>query len=263
MTILDAIIATKRDELAAAQAAVPPAEMERRALAEAPPRDFAGALRGPDLAVIAEIKRASPSAGIIRLDFDPGAIARSYEAGGASALSVLTDVAHFQGSLDFLRAARGAAAIPALRKDFTTDPYHLFEARAHGADAVLLIVAVLTDPLLRDLVRLAGELGMAALVEVHDPAESDRALEAGARLLGINNRDLRTFHTDLAQTERVMARLPSRGGLTVISESGIRTAADLRRLEDIGVDAVLIGEHLMRAPDPGAALRRLLDDLRA
>ncbi len=257
---LESIITSKRTELAAAKRRVPEAQLVEACRQAPPTRDFAEALARPGLQVIAEVKKASPSAGVIREDFDPAAIARGYERGGAAALSVLTDGPHFQGSLAHLAAVRETVALPLLRKDFTLDPYQLHEARHAGADAVLLIVAVLDDALLRDLIALAGELGLAALVEVHAPPEADRALAAGARLLGINNRDLRTFVTDLAQTEAVLRHLPTREGLTIISESGIRTAADLRRLNDLGVDAVLIGEHLMRAPDPGEALAALRSD---
>lgn len=260
MSVLDQIAQTKRDEMKAAAARLSEATLRERALAAEPPRDFAAALRRPGLQVIAEVKRASPSAGVIRPDFDPPALAASYARGGAAALSVLTDLPHFQGTLGHLQAARAAVALPVLRKDFTLGPYHVFEARAAGADAVLLIVALLDDTALRDLLALARELRMAALVEVHDPPEVDRALAAGASLIGINNRDLRTFQTDLAQTETVLRHLPTREGLTIVSESGIKTAADLRRLADLGVDAVLIGETLMRAPDPGAALAALLRD---
>ncbi|MBN1475618.1 indole-3-glycerol phosphate synthase TrpC [Candidatus Sumerlaeota bacterium] len=260
MTILDQIIATKREELQGALARIPESQMAERAAKAPPTRDFAAAIRGEDIEVIAEIKKASPSAGVIREDFDPAFIADSYERGGAAALSVLTDTTYFQGSLDHLREARAACSLPVLRKDFTIAPYNLLEARSAGADAVLLIVSVLDDALLRDLIALAGELDMAALVEVHDPPEADRALAAGAKILGINNRDLRTFTTDIAQTERVLAHLPSREGLTIVSESGIRSGDDLRRLRDAGVHTVLIGEHLMRDPLPGTALALMLAD---
>jgi indole-3-glycerol phosphate synthase len=260
MTILDKIIATKREELAAAQARFPESQLAEQAEKAPPTRSFAAAIQGDDIEVIAEIKKASPSAGVIREDFDPAFIADSYERGGAAALSVLTDETHFQGSLDHLREARAACSLPVLRKDFTIAPHSLLEARCAGADAVLLIVAVLDDALLRDLITLAGELGLAALVEVHDPPEADRALAAGAKILGINNRDLRTFTTDIAQTEKVLAHLPSREGLTIVSESGIRSGDDLRRLRDAGVHAALIGEHLMLDPLPGTALAMMLAD---
>jgi indole-3-glycerol phosphate synthase len=262
MSILDQIVAAKREELAAARRRLPEARLAQSAAAAPPTRDFAAALRAPGLQVIAEIKRASPSAGTLRQDFDPVAIARSFEGGGAAAVSVLTDADHFHGSLEYLRLVRGAVRLPLLRKDFTLATYHLHEARCAGADAVLLIVAILEDALLRDLIALASELQMAALVEIHDPAEGRRAIGAGARLLGINNRNLETFVTDLAQTQIVLEHLPSREGLTVVSESGIQTAEDLRRLATLGVDAALVGEHLMRAPDPGEALGALLREHR-
>jgi indole-3-glycerol phosphate synthase len=260
---LQEIVRHKRIELETAQRFMPERGLRAACAHEPPTRDFARALREPGLQVIAELKRASPSAGRIREDFDVVTLARQYEAGGAAALSVLTDVEFFEGSLSNLGAAKQAVKLPLLRKDFTLAPYHLFEARCAGADAALLIVAILEAPLLRDLIALADELLLDALVEVHDPAEADVALEAGARILGVNNRDLRTFKTDLAQTERVLRHLPTREGLTLVSESGIRTAEDLRRLDDLGVDAVLIGEHLMRQSDPGEALRAMLEPLRA
>jgi indole-3-glycerol phosphate synthase len=262
MSILDQIVATKREELAAAKRFAPEARLRSLVAQQPDPRPFARALAQPGLQIIAEIKRASPSAGVIRADFDPVAIARGYETAGAAALSVLTDESYFQGSLGYLAAARQAVGLPLLRKDFTLDPYHLLEARSAGADAVLLIVAILEDALLRDLLAFADELRLAALVEVHDPREADRARAAGARILGINNRNLKTMKTDLRQTEIVLGQLGSREGLTIVSESGIRTAEDLRQLAHMGVDAALIGEHLMRQSDPGEALAALLRGVR-
>jgi indole-3-glycerol phosphate synthase len=273
MTILDTIIANKRVELATARKRLPEERLIEKALKSPAPGDFAAALRSTSaraheltstrLRVIAEIKRASPSAGVIRADCDPLGIAMGYEAAGAAALSILTDEKFFQGALEHVEIVHEVVNLPILRKDFTLAAYHVYEARWVGADAVLLIVAVLEQRLLADLVTLAGEIGLAALVEVHDPEEADRALAAGAKVLGINNRDLRTFQTDLAQTEKVLRHLPAREGLTIVSESGIRTADDLRRLADLGVDAALIGEHLMRADDPGKALAALLEEFRA
>lgn len=258
MSVLDQIAQTKRDEMKAAAARLSEATLRERALAAEPPRDFAAALRRPGLQVIAEVKRASPSAGVIRPDFDPPALAASYARGGAAALSVLTDLPHFQGTLGHLQAARAAVALPVLRKDFTLGPYHVFEARAAGADAVLLIVALLDDTALRDLLALARELRMAALVEVHDPPEVDRALAAGASLIGINNRDLRTFKTDLGTTLRMAELVEDRSVL--VSESGIHSAEDVGKLADAGVRAILVGESLMRSDDIGGKIRMLMGE---
>lgn len=252
--ILQAIVATKREELRALRSRA--RELERAAARAPAPRDFAGALQGGSVAVIAEVKRRSPGAGEIRPGLDPAALAAGYQAAGASALSVLTDRDYFGGSLDDLRAARGATALPALRKDFTLDPLQVMEARAAGADAILLIVRILEDAELRELRELAGSLGMAALVEVHTRGELDRALDAGVTLVGVNNRDLSTFRTDLAVTEELLPALPSEGIL--VSESGIRTGEDVARLGRAGVHAVLVGESLLRAQDPGAHLRSLV-----
>jgi indole-3-glycerol phosphate synthase len=257
-TFLDRIVADKREELAAAKAAVPRAELEAR-LAGAPAvRSFIDALRGPELSLIAEVKKASPSKGLLRADFDPVDIARRYADAGASAISVLTDAKHFQGSLEHLSAIREALpdGPPLLRKDFVFDEYQLPEARVHGADAVLLIVAMLEQPLLESLMAGIRSLCMTTLVEVHDEAEMERAAKAGAELIGINNRDLRTFTVDLATTERL--RPLAQPGAVVIAESGIFTRDDMRRLEAIGVNAALIGEALMKEPDPGAKVRELL-----
>lgn len=256
-TILDRIVADKRQELAAAQRLVPLADLKARLPQAPPPRPFAGALRGDSLRLIAEVKKASPSRGLLREQFDPLALARSYAAAGAAAVSVLTDERHFQGSLDHLASIRAALpqGPPLLRKDFLFDQYQLYEARVNGADAVLLIAAVLDSALLAQLIGLAKALDMDALVEVHDEPELERALMAGARLIGINNRDLRTFDVDLATTERLRPLIPP--DVTVVAESGIFTRADVQRLEAFDVHAVLIGEALVTAPDPAAKIREL------
>lgn len=256
MNVLDRIVASKRREIEERQAHTPAAELERR-LADAPPvRDFRAALeRGPGVQILAEVKKASPSAGVLRADFDPVAIARTYERHGAAALSVLTDEPFFQGSLSYLSAIRGAVALPLLRKDFLLDRYQVLEARAAGADAVLLIAEILDDDQLARLLGEARALGMEALVEFYDPDNLERVLAAGARLIGVNNRDLRTFATRLEHTLEVAARLPA--DCCLVSESGIRTRADILRLEAAGVQAALIGETLMRAADIGAKLDEL------
>jgi indole-3-glycerol phosphate synthase len=255
-TILDRIVAAKRQELADRQARVPERELERR-LADAPPRrDFRAALEGPGgIQVIAEVKKASPSAGVLRADFDPVAIARTYAAHGAAALSVLTDAPFFQGELAYLTAIRAAVAPPLLRKDFLLDRYQLLEARVAGADAVLLIAEVLTGDELPRLLRQAAELGLQALVEFYDAANLPRVLAGGARLIGINNRDLRTFVTRLEHTLELAPRLPA--DCCLVSESGIRSRPDVLRLQAAGVRAVLVGETFMRAPDVGAKLDEL------
>jgi len=214
----------------------------------------------PKYSILFQKKKASPSKGVICEPFDPVAIARSYAAGGAVAISVLTEERYFQGHLDYLAAIHAAVSLPLLRKDFLFDPYQLYEARAYGADAVLLIAAgeVLSDALLRELVQLAEALEMSALVEIHDRDELQRALRCGARLLGINNRDLRTFHTTLATTEALAPLVPPQ--VLVVAESGIETPNDIERLERAGVGAFLIGETLMRAADPGRKLAELLGD---
>lgn len=254
--ILRRILANTREELAARMAAVPPAEIRAMADDAPAPRDFAAALRGDEVAIIAEIKRASPSEGAIREGaFDPAAIARQYEDAGAAALSVLTDRAFFAGKLQYLTAAREACSIPVLRKDFIIDEYQLHEARAAGADAVLLIVVALSPTLLGDLLALAESLGMAALVESHDEAQLEVALASGAGVLGVNNRDLRTFEVSLSVTERLAAMVPD--GRVLVAESGVHTREDVVRLAAAGADAALIGTALMRADDPGEALRGL------
>ena len=253
MSVLDKILAVKRQEVSALRGKS--AELRLQAADAPPPRGFARALSsGPRPRVIAEFKRASPSKGEIRPGADPAQIARAYESAGAAALSVLTDRDFFRGSLDDLQKARAAVGVPVLRKDFTIDALQLVEARAAGADAALLIVAALGDAQLRELLGQARELGLDALVEVHDEPELERALACGSDLIGINNRDLRDFKTDVRVTR---ALLPACAGRTVVSESGLDSAETLQALEREGASAFLIGEALMREPDPGAALRRL------
>jgi indole-3-glycerol phosphate synthase len=257
--ILQRILATKRAETAAARRLVSLDEVERRARTAPPPRGFVAALRAKVAAgktgVIAEVKRASPSKGLLREDFDPEAIARSYEAGGAACLSVLTDREYFQGALEHLSVARAACTLPVLRKDFIIEPYQVLEARAIGADGILLIVAALAGEALRELEQLAQSLGMAVLVEVHEASELEVALTLATPLIGINNRNLRTFETDLQTTLDLLPRIPA--GRTVVTESGIRGREDVLHLRKNGVQAFLVGEAFMRAPDPGAALREL------
>jgi indole-3-glycerol phosphate synthase len=256
-TILDTIVASKRREVAAAKERLSERELERR-LADAPPvRPFRAALTTSDrVAVIAEVKKASPSAGVLRSDFDPVAIARAYAGHGAVCLSVLTDEPFFQGHLGYLTAIREAVGLPLLRKDFIFDRYQLVEARAAGADAVLLIAEMVTDPDLGRLLSEARALGMQALVELHDGAQLPRVLAIGADLIGVNNRDLRTFETRLEHTLELAAQVPP--DRCLVSESGIRTRSDIDRLRGVGVRAVLVGESLMRAPDIGAALAALI-----
>lgn len=254
--ILERIVEFRRADVAEAKQRVSVADLEATELYCAPRRDFREALSSRTRAIIAEVKKASPSKGVIRADFDPVAIARSYDGAGAAAISVLTEERHFQGRPEFLMAVREATSRPLLRKDFMFDPYQLHEARAWGADAILLIVAMLEDALLSDLRQQAEAMGMAALVEVHDRTELERAQRSGATLIGINNRDLRTFVTTLETTESLVA--DRRPGDLLVSESGIHTRADIERLERSGVTAFLIGESLMRVDDPGSKLRELL-----
>jgi indole-3-glycerol phosphate synthase len=257
--VLRRILAVKDEELAAARARVPGPAMRRaaeEACALAPPRGFESALRarlaGGRAAVIAEVKKASPSKGVLREVFDPAAIAASYARGGAACLSVLTDVRFFQGAPADLGAARAACTLPVLRKDFLVDPYQVREARTWGADCVLLIVAALDDARLAELEACALELGMDVLVEVHDAAELDRALRLRTRLVGVNNRDLRSFEVSLATTLSLLARIPA--DRLVVTESGILSRDDVATMRDAGVHAFLVGEAFMRAPDPGVAL---------
>jgi len=259
--LLRRILETKREEVSASQRAVSPREIAARARAAAPARDFVGAIRAKRAAgrtaVIAEIKRASPSKGLLRAEFDPAAIARAYEGAGAACLSVLTDAPYFQGAPEHLVAARAACALPALRKDFMIDPYQVLEARALGADCILLIVAALAPAAMAALEALAVDLGMAVLVEVHDAAELEQALALKTPLLGINNRDLRSFETRLETTLDLLPRIPA--DRIVVTESGIGSPADVERMRAHGIGAFLVGEAFMRAPDPGEALSGLFD----
>jgi indole-3-glycerol phosphate synthase len=254
--ILHRILAVKQQEIEAAKRARPLEAVRAEAERAPPPRGFAAALRAEVAAgvpaVIAEVKKASPSKGVLRADFDPAVIARAYAAGGAACLSVLTDRQFFQGAPEHLVAAREASGLPTLRKDFVVDPYQVYEARAIGADCILLIVAALADGSLRELEAAAGELGMDVLVEVHDRAELDRALALTTPLVGINNRNLRTFETRLETTLDLLPAIPS--GRLAITESGILNRADVERMRAAGVNAFLVGEAFVRAADPGAAL---------
>lgn len=254
--MLQAIIDHKVQELAARRRARPLTALREAPLFASATRDFAAALAAPGRRIVAEVKRASPSRGRIRDDFDPVTIAAGYAAAGAAAVSVLTDERFFEGSLDDLSAVRARVPIPVLRKDFLFEPYHVYEARAAGADAFLLIAAILSAEHMRELVALGEELGMTALVEVHSPEQIERASGAGVRVWGINNRDLDTFETRLDTGLELLRLIPR--GETVVIESGLRTRDDLARFEAAGARAFLIGETFMRAPDPGAALRELL-----
>jgi indole-3-glycerol phosphate synthase len=256
-TILDEIIHWKQDEVARCRRAQPIEAIQAAMAWAPPPRDFAAALRASGVSLIAEVKRASPSKGLLRPDLNPVALAREYECNGAAAISVLTDERFFQGSLDHLRAVRQSVSLPVLRKDFVIDPYQVYEARAAGADAVLLIVAALSDPALKTLHQLVQQLGMVALVEVHNGAELARALkiESCLRVLGVNNRDLRTFEVDLETTARLRPRVPA--GVVLVAESGVHSPRDVARLAAIGADAMLVGEALVRAADVGSKVRQL------
>jgi indole-3-glycerol phosphate synthase len=253
--ILARIVEHKRSELATAAAALP--ELEKLASERiAGHRDFSAALRSRNPAIISEIKKASPSRGVLSEHFDPPSIAAEYEAGGAVALSVLTDQNFFQGSFDHLRAARDAVSIPVLRKDFTIDPFHVIEAAANGADAILLIAAILTGGEMRDLRELAARYGLAALVEVHNERELDSTLDSGAEIIGVNNRNLHTFEVQLETSIRLAERMPS--NIIRVSESGIHSRGDIARLQDSGFSVFLIGEYLMRSGKPREALQGLL-----
>lgn len=257
--ILDRILARKVVEIQDRRERIAIAELAAACASLPPARGFADAIEAAlargDAAVIAEIKKASPSKGVIRADFDPAAIARSYQEGGATCLSVLTDVDFFQGSDAYLQQARAACALPVLRKDFVIDPYQVYEARALGADCILLIVAALADALLLELSLLAAKLGLDVLVEVHDAEELERALAIPSRLVGINNRNLRTFDVSLDTTLALRDRIP--GDRVLVTESGITTGIDVARMRKAGVHAFLVGETFMRAPDPGEELHRV------
>jgi indole-3-glycerol phosphate synthase len=257
--ILKKILNRKVEEIAERSRRVSLQELSQRVLEADTPRGFIDALRSRvnagEAAVIAEIKKASPSKGILRADFDPAAIARSYEKGGASCLSVLTDVDFFQGADDYLRQARAACSLPVIRKDFFIDPYQVYEARTLGADCVLLIVAALSDTMLMELLQLASQLGMDSLVEVHDAAEMERALATPATLIGVNNRNLRSFDTKLDTTLNLLAGFPE--DRLLVTESGIHSRDDVRRMRSSGVHAFLVGEAFMMADEPGEKLAEL------
>ena len=255
--VLAQIVAHKRKEVAQAQECQPWEAVREAALALPRPRDFFAAVTTPPgrLRVIAEVKKASPSAGVIRADFDPVAIAHAYHAAGAAAISCLTDEHFFQGSLSYIDHIRQAVPLPVLRKDFIIDPYQVYEARKIGADCILLIVAALSDAALRDLARLAADLALDVLVEVHDAEELERALRTETPLIGINNRNLRTFATALDTTLKLLPRIPA--DRTIVTESGIHTPADVALMREHGVHAFLVGEAFMRAADPGAKLAEL------
>ncbi|WP_374247408.1 indole-3-glycerol phosphate synthase TrpC [Zoogloea sp.] len=257
--ILNKILAVKHTEVAAARAAVSDAAVRELAAAQAPARDFVGAMRAKIAAgrpaVIAEIKKASPSKGVIRADFRPAEIAAGYEQAGAACLSVLTDRQFFQGAPEYLQAARAACGLPALRKDFLVDPYQVFEARAMGADAILLIASALSLAQMQEMEAIAERLGLGVLVEVHDGAELDVALKLRTPLIGINNRNLRTFEVSLQTTLDLLGRIPA--GRIVVTESGILAPADVALMREHKVDAFLVGEAFMRADDPGAGLAAL------
>jgi indole-3-glycerol phosphate synthase len=254
--ILDEIVRFRRVDVARTARDTPRKELEQSPAYAAPRRGFAQALQRGGIAIIAEVKKASPSRGVIRPDFDPAAIARAYEHGGAVGVSVLTEERFFQGHLEHLAQVRRAVHLPILRKDFLIDPYQVVEARTWGADAVLLIVAILGDKQLSEMLTATREQELDALVEIHDERELECALAAGAEIIGINNRDLRSFVTSLETAERLRPLVPA--GAIPVAESGISGPADIVRLRRAGFDAFLIGECLMRAPDPGTKLRELL-----
>ncbi|MFC1983461.1 indole-3-glycerol phosphate synthase TrpC [Chloroflexota bacterium] len=257
--ILDQIVTDNRLELEARKRTLPLAELQRVALEQFSPLDLASALHGDRIQLIAEVKKASPSRGIICPDFNPVEIAQTYASNDAAAISVLTEAKYFQGSLDHLRDIRkalGNKRLPLLRKDFIYDPYQVYESRAYGADSLLLIVAILSSEQLEELLGLSHELGMSCLVEVHNEAELEIALKSGARVIGINNRDLTTFTVDLVTTEHLRPLIPQ--DRIVVSESGIKNRSDIEKLQEWGVDAVLIGESLMSAPNIASKMKELL-----
>lgn len=255
--ILQKIIATKRDELATTMRARSLSDVRADAESASPPRDFTASLMQPmEVSLIAEVKKASPSAGVIRADFDPVSIAQTYADNGAACISVLTDEPFFQGRLEYLTQVRAAVDVPVLRKDFLLERYQIFEARAAGADCVLLIAECLDDAQLRDLFDTAIGLGMSALVELYEPANLDRVLALDPPFFGVNNRNLRTFETRLEHSLEIRKQAPADVGM--VSESGIRTRDDVRRLEDAGINAMLVGETLMRAADIGSAVQALI-----
>ena len=260
--ILKKIEAYKRKEIAEAKLRMPLSTLERRIENHDPPRGFAHAIEAKldegRFALIAEVKKASPSKGLIRADFDPPSLAKAYEKGGAACLSVLTDTPSFQGGLDDLEAARRSVRLPALRKDFLFDPYQVYEARAHGADCILIIMACVTDEEAKKINKTAHDLRLDVLVEIHDETELRRALELETRLVGINNRDLRTFQVDLATTER-LAPIAAKAGALVVAESGIKSPQHVTRLGRAGATAFLVGESLLRSPDRVAAVRALAE----
>jgi indole-3-glycerol phosphate synthase len=255
-TVLGRIVDARRAEIARRKRMVPETVLRMAVKKAEPVRDFAGALGRDAINVIAELKKASPSAGLLRASFDPAGLARDFEHAGAAALSVLTEEEFFQGSLAYLRDARGASSVPVLRKDFIVEPWQVWEARAANADSFLLIVAALAPEMLEELLTLGRELGMEPLVEVHTAAELSTALAAGARIVGVNNRDLHTLAVHVETSLELIAAIPDE--CIAVSESGLRSAEDLARLRSAGFDAFLIGEHLMRENDPAAGLRRLL-----
>jgi len=257
--ILDQIVADNLRELEARKHGFPLEELKRIASEQSPPLDFASALRSNHIQLIAEVKKASPSRGVIRPDFNPVEIAQTYASNGASAISVLTEGRYFQGSLNHLREIRnalGSKRLPLLRKDFIYDPYQVYESRAYGADSLLLIVAILKPEKLKELLQLSQQLGMSCLVEVHNEAELQIALRSGAEIIGINNRDLTTFTVDLSTTERLRPLIPP--DRIVVSESGIKDRSDMEKMREWGVDAVLIGESLVSAPNIAAKMKELL-----
>jgi indole-3-glycerol phosphate synthase len=253
--LLARLVVEARQDLQRRRALVGQDQIERT-VALYTPKDFAGALRGPRLAVIAEMKQRTPTMGVLADEYSPADLAHAYTEGGAAAISVLTQMASFGGRLEHVMAARAATSLPILRKDFVTDPFEIAEARAAGADAVLLIVAALERSQLKQLLAVASSRGIAALVEVHDEPETNAALEAGAQLIGINHRDLRTFAVDLALTERLRKVIPT--SVVVVAESGIRTPDDARRVYEAGANAILVGEALMRADNPAGRIRELM-----